>query len=279
MTASALRILHLSDTHLFGDGALHYGVVDTLAATRRVLARARRMPAVDVVVASGDLSDDGSAESYRLLRDEIEPWAAARGAVVVYAMGNHDNREAFETVLGPRQRSLSVRGFRVVSLDTSVPGAGYGALDAETLDWLRRELAAPVENGTVLVAHHPPVPASTALLAALELQQANALLDICAAGDVRVILSGHYHHALATEAAGVPVVVAPGIANTTDALASAGHERATVGAGFALVEVPEHGSVRAVFVSAPGEGDGAEIFDLDEAEVARIAALAGVKPS
>lgn len=277
--SSALRILHLSDTHLFGDATLHYGLVDTLAATRRVLQCAGRMREVDVVVASGDLSDDGSAESYALLRDEIEPWATERGAVVVYAMGNHDDRFAFEAVLGARIRVLDVRGFRLISLDTSVPGAGYGAVDADTLEWLAGELAAPAEHGTVVIVHHPPVPASTALLAALELQDAGELLGVCAGGDVRAILSGHYHHALATQAAGIPVIVAPGIANTTDALAPRGRERATVGAGFALVEVPERGSVRAVFVHAPGESDGSEIFDLDEAEVARIAALAGVQPA
>ncbi|RNE67318.1 metallophosphoesterase [Cryobacterium tepidiphilum] len=277
--SSSLRILHLSDTHLFGDQTLHYGLVDTLAATRRVLQSAGRMRDVDVVVASGDLSDDGSPASYRRLREVIEPWAADRGALVVYAMGNHDNREAFEAVLGARNRVLDVHGFRLISLDTSVPGAGYGAVDPGTLDRLAAELAAPAENGTVVVAHHPPVPAGTALLAALELQNADALLRVCAGGDVRAILSGHYHHALATAAAGIPVIVAPGIANTTDVLAPRGRERATMGAGFALVEIPERGSVRTAFVTAPGDDDGREIFDLDEAEVARIAALAGVQPA
>jgi 3',5'-cyclic AMP phosphodiesterase CpdA len=275
--SSALRILHLSDTHLFGDATLHYGQVDTLAATKRVLEHASRMPDADVVVASGDLSDDGSRESYAILREAIEPWAATRGAQVVYAMGNHDDPEAFEAILGARQRTLEVRGFRLVSLDTSVPGAGYGSLDAEALDWLASELADPAEHGTVVIAHHPPVPASTALLAALELQNAGDLLQVCTRGGVRAILSGHYHHALATAAAGIPVIVAPGIANTTDALAPRGRERATTGAGFAVVEVPERGAARAVFVHAPGEDDGREIFDLDESEVERIAALAGVQ--
>ena len=66
-----LRILHLSDTHLYGDGRLHYGIVDTVAALDRVLVRAGELEAVDLVVASGDLSDDGSAASYRLLRDRL----------------------------------------------------------------------------------------------------------------------------------------------------------------------------------------------------------------
>src|SRR5512133_296719 len=88
----ALRILHLSDSHLFGDDTLQYDRVDTLAALRRVLERAGVLDRADVVVLSGDLSNDGSAESYRRLRALVEPWAAARGAVVVYAMGNHDLR-------------------------------------------------------------------------------------------------------------------------------------------------------------------------------------------
>lgn len=276
--SSPLRILHLSDTHLFGDDTLHYGLVDTLAATKRVLEHAGRMHDVDVVVASGDLSDDGSPESYAVLREAIEPWAAERGAQVLYAMGNHDNPDAFEAVLGARQRTLDVRGFRLISLDTSVPGAGYGSLDAASLEWLAAELAVPAARGTIVVAHHPPVPAGTALLAALELQNADALLRACTHRGVRAILSGHYHQALATEAAGIPVIVAPGIANTTDTLAPRGRERATTGAGFAVLEVPEQGAVRAVFVHAPGNDDGREIFDLGEDEVARIAALAGVQP-
>lgn len=281
MTASderPLRILHLSDTHLFGDDTLHYGIVDTQAALRRVLERAAELDAIDLVVASGDLSDDGTDAAYRRLRALIDPWAAARGAAVVYAMGNHDDRAAFERVLGARDAVTQVRGYRVITLDSSVPGAGYGNLDAAQLDWLRAQLQQqqqPSELGTVLVVHHPPVPAATALLAALQLQNPGELLAAAAASDVRVILSGHYHHALVQQAAGIAVVVAPGITNTSDAIAPAGRERATIGAGFALVEVPAVGDVRAMFVAAPGPDDGAVIFDLDEGEVARIAAAAG----
>ena len=93
-----LRILHLSDTHLYGDGSLHYGIVDTLAGLDRVLARAATLTESAVVVVSGDLSDDGTAASYRILKSTLEPWAAQRGAAVVYAMGNHDLPDAFENM-------------------------------------------------------------------------------------------------------------------------------------------------------------------------------------
>lgn len=271
----ALRILHLSDSHLFGDDTLQYDRVDTLAALRRVLERAGVLDRADVVVLSGDLSNDGSAESYRRLRALVEPWAAAWGAVVVYAMGNHDLRAGFEEVLGGREGVTTVRGVRIVCLDSSVPGAGFGELQPDQLDRLREVLRTPAPGGTVLVVHHPPVPAATALLAALELRNPEQLLEVCRGTDVRLILCGHYHHPMSTEFGGIPVVVAPGIANTSDALAPAGTERATVGSGFAVVELPVVGAVRAIFVSVPGPDDGAEIFNLTPDQVRRIARQAG----
>ncbi|MCX7522941.1 metallophosphoesterase [Microbacterium sp. STN6] len=278
-----LRILHLSDTHLFGDDTLHYGMVDTAAALGRVLARASEIEGVDVVVLSGDLSDDGSAASYEKLRELVEPWAAAHGASVVYAMGNHDLRAGFEAVLGDRVGVTTVRGVRVVRLDSSVPAYGYGEIEASQLEWLRRELATPAQRGTVVVVHHPPTAASSPLLRALELQRPEELLAACSAGDVRLVLSGHYHHPLVATEAGLPVIVAPGITNTTDALAPSGRERATIGAGFAVVDLPVRGLPaaglpRVTFVPAPGPDDGTELFDLTPDEVEHIARAAGPGP-
>lgn len=277
MTGSALTILHLSDSHLFGDGSLHYGTVDTTAALHRVLDRAASIGSLDVVVASGDLSDDGSEASYFTVKELVDPWAAQRGAVVIYAMGNHDQRAGFEAVLGPREQVTMVRGFRIVTLDSSVPGAGYGELDDAQLDWLRGVLASPAEHGTIVVLHHPPIPALSPLLATLELTKPQALQEICAAGEVRAVLCGHYHHPLASTVGGPAVLVAPGIANCAEVAAAAGHESARVGAGFALVHIPADRStgIRFVPVTAPSPDDGTVIFDLPPEQVAQIALAAG----
>jgi 3',5'-cyclic-AMP phosphodiesterase len=272
--AEPLRILHLSDTHLFGDGTRHYGVVDTTAALDRVLARAAELERLDLVVCSGDLSDDGSPASYRLLRERVDAFAAARGAQVAYVMGNHDGRDGFEEVLGSRVGVLDVRGVRIIRIDTSVPGYGSGRLDDAELTWLRKSLAAPARHGTIVVVHHAPTPASSALLAALELRDPSALIDACAAGDVRLILGGHYHHAHVAIERGIPVAIAPGVANTSDPLAPAGHERALVGSGFSVVELPIDGDPRITAVAVAGPDDGRELFDLGPDDVERIARAA-----
>jgi len=265
-----LRILHLSDTHLLGDAGARHNGVDTTVALERVLERAAQVEGVGLVVASGDLSEDGSVVAYEKLRDRVEPFAAARGAATAYVMGNHDLRDGFEQVLGERDGVLEVRGFRVIRLDTAVPGAGYGELFPEQLDWLRAQLETDAPNGTIVVMHHAPVPAWSALLRALELQGASDVLGVLAGGDVRLVLSGHYHHSVATSAAGIPIIVAPGVTNTTDALAPGGHERAAAGSGFAVIDVPEAGEPAATFVSVPAGGD-EWLFDLDPETVATIA--------
>jgi len=113
------------------------------------------------------------------------------------------------------------------------------------------------------------------LLRALELQRAGAVLTALAAGDVRLVLSGHYHHSVATRAGGIPVIVAPGVTNTTDALAPAGHERASAGSGFAVIDLPDAGEPAATFLSVPAPEDGRWLFDMDPVRVDEVARAFG----
>lgn len=253
---SALRILHLSDTHFSGDGGRHYGVVDTAEHLHRALAHVGHL-LFDLVVISGDVSEDGSAESYRSIKEQVIPWAHARGARAVFAMGNHDHRDAFRAVFGggqpdaeelqfdgidldrPVASVVDQNGWRVVVLDSSVPGSGYGALGSAQLSFLQAALAEPTGQGTVVVVHHPPVRAQTDLLQALALDEDDGrrLIEIVQGTDVRVILSGHYHLPITEIVGGVPVTVAPGVTNLSRAFADPAEESAIDGFGGAVVTI------------------------------------------
>jgi len=129
----------------------------------------------------------------------------------------------------------------------------------------------------VVVLHHPPVPPTTGLFETLRLVDPEALIDLCTGADVRLVLAGHYHHSLVTEVGPrrIPVVVAPAVANTTDVLWAPERERAVRGSGFAVVQLPVAGPVRAHLVSAPAPDDGETVYDLDPAAIQRIADSAG----
>ncbi|NJC24464.1 3',5'-cyclic AMP phosphodiesterase CpdA [Arthrobacter pigmenti] len=266
-----LRILHLSDTHLSGNGSLHHGIVDTMAALERTLNYAVDIPDIDVFVLSGDLSDDGTEESYRRLRQKVEPWAAARSIEVIYAMGNHDLPDVFASVLGKGERAVDLAGYRIITLDSSVAGHDHGSLSVEQLEQLVHLLAEPAVHGTIIVLHHPPTAAVTPLLRLIGLENPNALSDALHGTDVRLVLSGHYHHALSTTERGIPVVVAPGVANTSDVTAPRDVERPRAGSGFALIDLPSVGAPRVSFVAVPGPLDGKIVIELDSDALRAIA--------
>jgi len=217
-------VAHLSDPHLIGGGGLHYGVIDNIAHLRCALDRlAAVRPAPQALVFTGDLADQAEPEAYETLRSIVEPAAAEMGAVVVWTMGNHDERAAYAHGLfdstddGFQDRVHEVDGLRIVALDTSVPGYHHGELRPEQLTWLADVLATPAEHGTLLAMHHPPLPLPMLRAAELiELHDQQALAEVITGTDVRGILAGHLHLSTWSTFAGVPVSVASASCYTSD---------------------------------------------------------------
>ncbi|WP_148611345.1 metallophosphoesterase [Nocardioides rubriscoriae] len=217
-------VAHLSDPHLLAGGARQYGVVDPDAGLVRALERLAHVdPPPQVLVFTGDLADRAEPAAYARLREAVEPAAAAMGAVVVWTMGNHDERAAYSAALfgvadeAPQDRVVEVDGLRVVALDTSVPGYHHGALDPEQLAWLADVLSTPAPYGTVIALHHPPIPVPMLRAAELiELEDQQALAAVVEGTDVRVILGGHFHYTSWSTFAGIPVSVASASCYTSD---------------------------------------------------------------
>lgn len=265
-----LRIAHLSDIHLTAGGTRYNHTIDPFAALDRAAAVLARAVAdgsgPEVIVVSGDLTDSGDPAAYRLLAATLNPLAPT----VVYATGNHDVRTAFHAELlgisdpGPRLQVVRLPRLRILVLDSTVPGAGHGHLDAAHLADLAAELEHPHPGGSVVVLHHAPLPPPSPLLTYFALDRASriALGRVLAGTDTRVVLAGHHHLAGSGTLAGIPVAVAGSTAIRTDPLARPGHERTTTSGSFNLIGLYPDG---AVTVSVLPVDTASEVFDLDEA--------------
>ena len=244
------RILHLSDTHL------RHPDVDAAAALAGILHDLRHLSGLDLVVVSGDLADDGSAEGCAGVREQVGRFCAERGIPHYYCTGNHDTREAFTEVFGSghvaadgtdlgarmpgteRAAVSELGGLRVITLDSLVPGAVYGELGEAQLAWLREVLATPAPAGSVVILHHPPLTVPTSLVMdRVNLRDAAALADAVRGTDVRMILCGHFHLQLSGLLAGVPVWVTPGVVSRIDLSTSPGLLRVVRGGGASVVEL------------------------------------------
>lgn len=211
MTDPALRILHITDTHLFAqtDGRLRG--VDTYRTLSRVLDAALadgRKP--DAILATGDLSQDETREAYGHFRELL----AATGLPVWCLPGNHD-APAFmaEVLTAPRLQlgGVQVRGnWAVLLLDSHLAGDHGGRLAPAQLAWLAARLAEHRERHVLLAIHHHVLPLGSRWLDELGLYNADQLLAaIDAAPQVRCVLAGHVHQASALTRNGVPYLTTP----------------------------------------------------------------------
>jgi Icc protein len=215
------RVAHVSDSHFTASGTMH-GTVHSAATYSAALAalEGTGIP-IDALVHTGDIADHGEADAYRAATTVTAETTGRTGWPVLWAVGNHDVRSAMSTGVlheptteEPLDRAFEVRGLRLVTIDTSIPGRVEGGIEDSQVEWLRSVLAEPAEFGTVLALHHPPVPVEVTAMARLHLTQQDRLAAALEGGDVRAILGGHLHYATSSTFAGIPVHVAPSTAYT-----------------------------------------------------------------
>lgn len=237
-------LAHLSDTHLRDPAdPLVRGLVDPRPALAEALAAAAAH-SPEALLFTGDLSDDGTPESYAELRRLVEPAAERIGAKVIWVNGNHDDRAAFRSGLlaappsdAPINTVHWLGGLRLLCLDTTVPGADHGRVAPESLAWLAEQLAEPAPEGTLLAMHHAPLPVVQDLAASWELLEQQVLAEALRGSDVRAILAGHFHQSGFGSIAGIGVHAATSLAYAQDLATGRGMRGQDGGQGWHLVSV------------------------------------------
>ncbi|WP_055750545.1 metallophosphoesterase [Frankia sp. AvcI1] len=269
-------LIQISDTHIVRPGELLYDKVDTHAVLAAVLAQLEASPLrIGVLLLTGDLADSGDPLAYRRLRELVEPVAARMGVPVLYGMGNHDARGPFragllgvEPTTEPHDYTRWVGDLRVVVLDSTEPGQHGGLLSTAQLDWLADELATPAPAGTVLALHHPPVPSPIAAVNTLLLAEPERLAAVLAGSDVKIVLTGHAHHASAGVLGGVPVWVAGATAYRAQVVGPADRMTGLVGGEYTRVDVYPTGAVATTVPIGPAD----VLYDMSLDDLTRHAA-------
>lgn len=210
IASSSPLLVQLSDSHLFeaADGRL-LGM-DTCDSLRQVIARVREeQPQVDLVLATGDISQDGSFTSYERFLDMTE----ALDAPARWFAGNHDDLAAMRGVSDGRQLLepvIDLGNWRVVLLDSSIPGAVPGYLAAEQLSLLEQSLSEAPERHHLVCFHHHPVPIGCRWLEPIGLRNPEALFAVLDRfPQVRALLWGHVHQEYDQLRNGVRLLASP----------------------------------------------------------------------
>jgi Icc protein len=207
---SDVRILQITDPHLFADPKGRLRGVETLSSLRHVLAHAlRRRPSVDAVLCTGDVVNDDAGGYVHFVRE-----LAAVGKPVYCIPGNHDDPALMRRALS--RDPFQVGGYvdlgeawRLVLLDTCVPGKAGGRVSRTELRELKSALSS-TDRYAMVCMHHQPVLMSSDWLDAVGIENAQELFDVLDAHSrVRVVSWGHVHQCFDTRRQGVRLLATP----------------------------------------------------------------------
>lgn len=196
---ATVRVLQITDTHLFSKKHETLLGVNTWESYQAVLAAIyAEQRDCDLIVATGDLAQDHSAEAYQHFSEGIATFAMP----CVWLPGNHDFQPAMYSALQDAGISSAKRVFvgehwQVLLLDSQVFGVPHGELSEYQLEWLDRKLADSPERYTLLLLHHHPLVSGCSWLDQHSLRNGAALDSVLSRySRVRHMLCGHIHQEL-----------------------------------------------------------------------------------
>jgi 3',5'-cyclic-AMP phosphodiesterase len=204
-----LRFLVLSDPHFFANASGSLRGINTLNSLRRVIGDviARKL-AFDAVICTGDIVND-EPEGYTHFAREL----AALDRPVYCIPGNHDDPARLRHALAapPFQVGghVDLGVWRIVLLDSCLPGHARGHLSDSELQALDAALSA-TDRYAMICVHHHPVSMGSRWLDAVGIDNAEALFEVLDAhAQVRAIAWGHVHQCFDTRRRGVRLLATP----------------------------------------------------------------------
>ncbi|QJI32831.1 3',5'-cyclic-AMP phosphodiesterase [Pseudomonas sp. ADAK18] len=207
---AAALLVQLSDSHLFAEADGTLLGMNTRDSLQRVIDLVlARQPQIDLLLATGDLSQDGTLESYQAFRDATRQIPAPAR----WIPGNHDEPQIMahaainSALLEP---VVDVGNWRITLLDSAVPGSVPGYLQDRQLQLLAQSLSEAPTRHHLVCFHHHPVSIGCAWMEPIGLRNPEALFAVLDRfPQVKAVLWGHVHQEIDRERNGVRLLASP----------------------------------------------------------------------
>ena len=215
-----MRIIQLTDPHVVASGTIWKDQLDTTARLAEAVTAANKLKP-DLVVVTGDLTDDGPGPEGEAQYQAAAAALAGLSAPLRLLPGNHDDRDrmraAFPAVEWDAPPFLTfaqdLEGLNVIGLDTQIPNQTPGALCDDRLSRLRSQLD---DRPTLIFAHHPPGVLGLPFMDKIGLQQPEGLAAAIQGHNVLRIACGHVHVDAQAHWAGTLIAAPPPVSATLE---------------------------------------------------------------
>ena len=195
--AQAVDVLQITDTHLGVEPNTPLLSMDTDDSLLAVLDLAGKvLPAPDLMLATGDLSDQGALNAYFRLRDYTRSVCQHQ----FWLLGNHDHAETLRQATDDNKdlirNDIRVGAWQIVMLNSQIPGQVGGRLGPRQLALLEEALQAGADAGlnTLVCLHHQPEPVGSAWIDSQAVVDADEMFAVIEQyPNAKAMLWGHVH--------------------------------------------------------------------------------------
>jgi Icc protein len=207
-----VRLVQITDTHLKGTTGGALLGLDTDFSLQQVIDLVRRERLeIDLLLGTGDISDQGSEEAYQ----RAAAYFDQLNAPALWLVGNHDRAEAMDQVLGVDGKLLQASragNWQIIMLNSQIPGEVGGRLGPQELALLERQLQAAQQQSLhcLVCLHHQPVPVGSQWIDQQMVEDREDFLALIDRFDcVRGVLWGHVHQQVDIDRGGVKFMATP----------------------------------------------------------------------
>ena len=213
----SVLIAQISDLHITDVSGGHVDASASLRRTIEVLAALAPRP--DVVIATGDLVDNGTDAEYRALFDILR----GLDLPLLLLPGNHDDAPLLRMHLhfhghlradeaGHLGTVVDGHEVRIVLVDTTDPTRHDGVMPEARVAWLDRVLAAEPDRPTFVAMHHPAFRTGIWWMDAITMaddDRARFEAVIRRHPQVRHVAAGHHHRAVSSAWGATTLTICP----------------------------------------------------------------------
>jgi 3',5'-cyclic-AMP phosphodiesterase len=203
---SPLIVAQITDIHLFADTQQQLLGMPTRASFQAILTQIRRLEQrPDLLLLTGDLSQDGQAASYQCIQDMLVPLDIP----TYWLPGNHDCLPTMVRslhgypIIHP-DKLFHAGGWNFILLNSQALGCVHGHLSDTELATLETALQQQPAQPTVVALHHPPFAVQSTWLDSSSLRNPDALFTLLDRHpQVKLVLFGHIHQEFHRQRRGV----------------------------------------------------------------------------
>lgn len=192
-----MKIIQITDSHLQATKTLCLNGYNTFATLQTCLTHIKQHHAdLDLILATGDLSHDGSKQSYQSWLKLVQ---TLNVPVIAFA-GNHDKQKNLLQTFArhmTRQHVILNSQWQLIQLNTVIEDQALGKLTKKSLQRFKTLLELNDNKNIVIAMHHPPIAMHKTWLSEIRLQNHQLLFPFLEKTKnykrIKAIVCGHFH--------------------------------------------------------------------------------------